>query len=239
MAGFDFDREKLHLSIARIHKGPHSFEIVVDPDLAMDLKHGKAVDIIDVLKSEKVFTDARKGMLASENVMKSVFGTDDPLEVSRTIIKEGEVPVSAAYKERVREEKLKRLMDIIHRNGVDPKTHLPHPMTRIENAFTEARIRIDDNKTAEDQVLEVLKELRVILPIRFETKEIAVKVPAPYAAKSYSVVKGFGTIIKEDWQSDGSWVVVVEMAGGLETDFYDKINSLTHGNVETKVLNTK
>ncbi|MFH0978397.1 MAG: ribosome assembly factor SBDS [Candidatus Woesearchaeota archaeon] len=239
MAGFSFDREKLHLNIARIHKANQTFEIAVDPDLAMELRQGKNVDIIDVLKSEKVFSDVRKGLLASEHVMKSIFGTSDPMEVAKIIIAEGEVPVSAAYKERQKEEKIKRIIDIIHRNGVDPKTHLPHPITRIENAMEEAKVKIDDHKSAEDQVMDILKDLRVVLPIRFEMKEIAVKISPEYAAKSYSTVKSFGTILREDWQSDGSWSVVVEIAGGMESDFYDKINALTHGNVETKVLNTK
>ena len=239
MAGFDFDREKQHLNIARIKKGGNTFEIVVDPDLAMDLKHGKNVDIIDILKSEKVFSDAHKGLLASEHVMKSIFGTADPLDVSRQIIANGEVPVSAAYKERQKEEKRKRILDIIHRNGVDPKTHLPHPMTRLENAMEEAKVRLDENRSAEDQIHDVLRSLQVVLPIRFETKEIAVKIPSPFAHKCQGIVRSFGSIIREDWQTDGSWSIVIELPGGLENDFYDRLNSMTHGGIETRVLKTK
>ena len=45
--------------------------------------------------------------------------------------------------------------------------------------------------------------------------------------------------MKDEWQNDGSWICQVEIPGGLEEDFYDKLNSLTHGSVETKVINTR
>ena len=91
----------------------------------------------------------------------------------------------------------------------------------------------------QEQLQDALKKLRVIMPIKFEVKEIVVKVPAQFAAKSYQVLNSFGTKLKEEWQNDGSLVTVLEIPGGLENDFYDKINSITHGDVETKVLKIK
>ena len=76
-------------------------------------------------------------------------------------------------------------------------------------------------------------------PLQFEIKEIAVKIPADYAAKSYSVLSSFGKKLREDWQTDGSLVVVVEIPGGLEEDFHGKLNALCHGEVESKILNVK
>ena len=107
------------------------------------------------------------------------------------------------------------------------------------NAFEEAKVKIDEYKPAEEQVNDVLKKLRVVLPIKFEIKEISVRIPAEYAVKSYGTVKGFGRMIKEEWLNDGSWSVVVEIPGGLETDFYEKLNKITHGNNEAKVIKMK
>ena len=45
--------------------------------------------------------------------------------------------------------------------------------------------------------------------------------------------------IREDWQTDGSLVVVIEIPGGLEEDFHNKLNSLCHGTIETKILKVK
>ncbi len=239
MVGTTFDKERFSVNLARLKKGNEKFEVVINSDQAIAFKQGKISDIKLALVNEQVFSDAKKGMLASEKLMQSVFKTIEPLKVAEIIIKEGQIQLTEEYRKKKREEKKKRLVEIIHRNGVDPKTHLPHPVTRIEAAFEEAKIKIDDYSSAEDQLQEVLKKLRVILPIKFEVKEISVKISPDYAAKSYSTVKQFGKIIREDWQSDGSWLAVVEMPGGLEEDFYDRINKLTHGNVESKVLRSK
>jgi len=130
-------------------------------------------------------------------------------------------------------------MDIIHRNGVDPKTGNPHPPQRIENAFNQAKVHIDPWKRPEDQVQEILKKIRPVLPISFETKEVEIHIPPEYAAKLYSTVKSYGKILKDDWMNDGSWLCIVEIAAGLQADFFEELNNKTHGNVQTKILKTK
>jgi len=234
-----YDHKKISLNLARLKKAGNNFEIVVDSEKAIDYKQGKAVDLSNVIKDDKIFSDAKKGLVASEHIMQEIFKTSDSLEIAKIILKHGEIQLTAEHRAKQAEEKKRQVIEIIHRNGVDPKTHLPHPVVRIENAMVEAKIHIDPNKRTEEQLQDILKKLRVILPIKFEIKEIAVKIPSEYGAKSYSILKGFGKILREDWQTDGSYVAVLEMPAGLEQDFYDKINSLTHGSVETKVLKTK
>ena len=154
-------------------------------------------------------------------------------------IKKGEIQLTSEYRKKLREQKKKQIIDYIHRNGVDPRTHAPHPPSRIEAAIEEARIHIDEYKPVDRQVSEILKKLTAILPIKFEVKEIAVKISSQYAGKAFSLLSSFGKILKQEWQKDGSLVAVIEMPGGLEEDFHNKINSLTHGNAETKLLKTK
>jgi len=239
MPGMTFDKERISLNLARLKKGGNNFEIDIDCDSAVAFKGGQDIDIRDVLKVEKVFSDAKKGLVASETVMKQLFGTSDPLEVAKIILKEGEIQLTSDYRQKIRDQKKKQIIDLIHRNGADPKTHLPHPIQRIENAMEEAKVHIDEYTPVQKQVQEVLKKIRVVLPIKFEIKEIALKISVEYAPKSFSIVKQFGRIIRDEWQKDGSWVVVVEMPGGLEQDFYDKLNAVCHGNVESKVLHIK
>lgn len=238
-SGFSFDREKVHLNVARLKRDKDIFEVVVDPDLALDFRQGKSISIHDVLKDELVFIEARKGLRASEHRMKEVFGTDDPLEVAKVIITKGEVQETAEHRAKVQEEKRKKIVSTIHRFGVDPRTHLPHPLTRIDTALDEAKVKIDPRRSAEEQVDEILKQLRPILPLKLETKQIEIRIPAQYGAKCYSTVKGWSKILRNDWLSDGSWLGVVELPAGMEQDFYDKLNSMTHGSLQSKVIGTK
>lgn len=236
MARMTFDKERVSLSLAKLKKGSGNFEIAVDPDKALDYRNNKQVDIKDVLVDEKIFSDAKKGMLASENEMKKIFKTAEPLEVAKIILKEGDVHLTADYKAKLLEEKRRKIINIIHANGVDPRTKLPHPRQRIENAFEEAKVRISEHKTAEDQVQDALKALKPILPIRFEVKKVEITLPAKYSGKLHSLARGFAKILKQDWKNDGSVRAVVEVPGGLEPDFYDRLNSFTHGSADAKAL---
>ena len=225
--------------IAKLKAQGHEFEILVDCASAIALKEGKNVDIHDVLAAMQVFSDAHKGLVASETAIKQIFGTNETAEVARQIIQKGEIQLTQEYREKLREDKRKQIIAIIHRNGVDPKTHLPHPPQRIENAFVEARFHADEFTPVQEQVQEALKKLRPILPIKFETKEIALKITPEYAPKCYSTIKQFSTILREEWQTNGNWVAVVEIPGGMESDLYDKLNKICHGNVESKILKVK
>ncbi len=227
-----------HINTARLRKGSDVFEIVIDPEKAVAAKQGKA-DIRDALRVQKVFSDAKKGMLASEHRMQAVFGTADPLEVAKKIISDGNIQVTAEYRQKLMEQKRRQIVDFIRRNGVDPRTHTPHPAQRIEAAMAEAKVKIDEFKPVDQQVQEVLKALRPILPIKFEMKEIELTIPAQYASKAHSMVKTFGRMLKEEWLNDGSWKGTIEVPGGMEQELYDRLNALTHGGLVSRVIKVK
>ncbi|MFH1650347.1 MAG: ribosome assembly factor SBDS [Candidatus Woesearchaeota archaeon] len=234
-----YDTEKAHFDIARLKKMGETFEVVIDPDAAILYKQGKLEDIREVLKSEHVYHDAKDGELASEALMVKVLGTSNELEAAAKILQEGDIQLTAEYREKLRAEKHKRILDIIHTNAIDPKSGLPHPMQRLENAFKEAKVHIDEQKKAEDQVQDILKKLMPVLPIKFAVKDIEVHLPSQYAAKCYGTMGQFGKIKKDSWLNDGSWMGVVEIPAGLQNDFYDALNKQTHGTVDTKVLETR
>jgi len=223
------------INLARLKKGSEVFEIVIDPEKAVAARHGKA-DIRDAVRVPKVFSDAKKGMLASEQRMQALFGTADPLEVAKHILKDGDIQVTAEYRAQLREQKRRQLVEFIRRNGVDPRTHAPHPAQRIEAAMEQAKVRVDEFKPVEQQVQDAIKALRPILPISFEVKRIELTIPAQYAPKAHSAVKQFGKILNEAWQNDGSWRGTLEIPGGMEQELYDKLNALTHGEVIAKVI---
>ena len=231
-----YDKEKISLNVARLRAHGKNFEVVIDPDNAVKYRHGQA-DIRDALKSENIFRDAVKGELASEQDMKEVFGTDDNLIIAGRIINEGSIQVSDEYREKLREEKKKAIIEMILRNGADANTGMPLTATRINNAFREAKISIDIFRKAEEQLGEVISKLRPVLPITFEKKILDIRIPPSNAARLYGFVDSQGRIIDQAWLSDGSWSCRVELAAGMVTGFIDELKSRTHGDVEIKVEN--
>ena len=227
------DREKTKINVARLKRGGETFEVSIDSEKAINFKKGLN-EFDDVLQSEEIWFDAKKGQLASENKLMSIFKTDDKIEIAKTIINEGEIQLTSEYRAKQVEEKKKRIIETIHQNAIDPRTNAPVPISRLENAFKEAKISIDD-RPSDQQVNEILDKLKPILPIKFDVKKIQVIVPANHASKSYHIIKAY-KIIKEEWQKDGGLNVIVELPSAMQNDFFDKINSATHGGVETKEI---
>jgi len=217
---------------ARLEYFGEHFEILVDPDLASDFKRGQNINIEDILVVEEIFKDAKKGDKASEEAMIKAFDTTDHLEVAAAILHKGQIQLTA----QLQEEKRLKVISTITREAINPQTKLPHPARRIEIAMEEAKVRIDPFKSIDEQVNTTLKAIRTKIPIRFEKVKVAIRVPGDFTGKVYGAIPEFGTTTKEEWQQDGSWVAVVEIPGGMQENFYNKLNELTRGQVETKLL---
>jgi ribosome maturation protein SDO1 len=231
-----FEKEHFQINIARLKKGGETFEINIEPDLAIEFKEGNKVDFEDILKSQDIFADAKEGKLASEETMKTVFGTNNSLEVAKIILDKGDIQLTAEHRAKVRERKKKKLINIIYRNAIDPKTNMPHPIQRIENAFEEAKIKFEEFKSVEDQVKDVVKKLQVILPIKFDHKKIEIKLDAAHSHVIYELAKKYGKLVENNWLNDGSWFGVIEIPAGLQNEFFDDLNNKTHGGAITKLI---
>ncbi|HVX03435.1 MAG TPA: ribosome assembly factor SBDS [Nitrososphaera sp.] len=221
-------------TIVRLAIEGDKFELLVKPDPALEYKLGKRADVSSVLVSDEVYSDANKGSRASSEKLMKHFKTTDPAEVAKVILARGELNLTTDQRRKMVEEKRKQIIAYINRSFVDPKSHLPHPITRIEAAMEQARVSIDPHKKAEDQAKDVVDALRAILPLKSETLKLIVKVPPQYAGQSYSVIKPAGELKAEEWQADGSLRVVIEMNAGARGTFIDRLGSVTKGTAEVK-----
>jgi ribosome maturation protein SDO1 len=223
-------------TIARFTKDNEHFEVLVKPEKALQYRMGKISAITEVLVTETTFSDANKGIRVSEEALRKAFGTTEPLKVAETILKRGTIQLTTEQRRKMIESKRKQIIAFISRQSVDPRTNLPHPPLRVEQAMKQIHYSIDPFKPVEEQAKEIIKLLRSILPLKMEKVSVGVHIPAEYAAKAYGTVKGFGTIKREEWRGDGSWRGVLEMPAGLYGPFLEKIGEITKGRAEAKML---
>ncbi len=223
-------------TIARLTKNNEHFEILVKPEKAVDYRNGKISRITEVLAVEFIFADANKGTKVSEEQMRKAFETTDPLKISDTILKNGTIQLTTEQRRKMTEDKRRQIVDFISRQAVDPKTNLPHPPLRIENAMEQIHYSIDAHKSVEEQAREIVKLLRPILPLKIEQISVAVRIPAEYSARTYGALKNFGEIKQEEWRANGSWYGIIEMPAGAYASFLNKLGDVTKGNGEAKIL---
>jgi ribosome maturation protein SDO1 len=216
--------------IARLKKNGHNFEILVDSELAMKMKHGEKIDINDALAVRNIFKDAKKGEVAPD--LYGTFGTENIEEIAKKIIKDGEVQLTAEYKRKLADKKKKEIIGKISDAAMDPRTKLPIPPQRIELAMEQAHINVDPFKPAEEQMKTIVDKLRPILPISFEKKKFDVIIPAAHSGACYGILKKYGKLLKEDWLGSGALHAEIEMPAKMASDFIDELEKKTHGDVQ-------
>ena len=221
---------------ARLAKGSDHFEILVKPQQALDYKLGKQVPMAQVLMIEEIYSDSGKGTRAPTEKLQKHFGTLDPVKIAEEIMKSGELQLTTDQRRQLVEEKRKQIVAFIARNCIDPRTGAPYPPQRVENAMGQIRLSIDPYRSGEEQAKDVIDELRPIIPLKMEQMRISVKVFPEHAARAYNALKSFGTVSREDWQSDGSLVAIVEMPAGMYGSFIDRLGKMTQGTIQAKVL---
>ena len=221
---------------ARLETHGTRFEILVRSELAWKVRSGKSLDLHDALAGDFVYKDAKKGLKASEDLVLKVFGTGDIYKVAEEILKRGEIQLTSEQRRELADNKRKQIVNFITRNAIDPKTGLPHPATRIELAMEEARISVDPFKDADAQAMDVIKELRPLLPLKIAQLLVDVKIPPAYASRTIGILQKLGTVKQTDWRTDGSLQATMEIPAGTRGSLIEKVNEATRGEAEIQIL---
>lgn len=215
------------------------FELIVNPELALKYKMGlldESVTIEEILEVDEIFQNASKGERAPDEILEHSFQTKDFNEIVEKILTKGDLNLTTEQRQAFFEKKRKQIINILAKTCVNPKTRTPHPPTRIENAMKEAKVMIDPTKSAEDQLKQIISDLRRVIPISMETVKLGVKIPPEFTGKAFGEIKRKGEIEKDEWQKDGSWIAVVTVAAGVQGEFMEMIQGLTKGRSEIKVI---
>ena len=219
---------------ARIKVKGKQYELSVDLDEALKVKAGKG-DIMSAAQGKAIFYDLKKGNTASTADLTDAFGTTEFYEIAKKIITSGEVQKTQEFRDAEREAKVKQLVDMIVRNAVDQHGR-PYTSDRIIRALDEAHYNID-NRSPEQQLHDAIHKMKEIIPIKLEVKRIRLTIPAMYTGNVYGMLKDIKE--SEEWLNNGDLSAIVNIPAGLQLDFYDKLNSVTHGAVRSEDLPEK
>lgn len=212
------------------------FEIMVKPDLALDYKLGKKKDISAVLVSDEIYTDSGKGTRPSTEKLFRAFKTEDPTAIAEIIMQKGDLNLTTDQRRKMMEDKKKQIVTYIAKTYVDPKTHLPHPPLRIEQAIKDARVSVDPQKSVDEQVKDIVEQLRSIIALKTESLQLEIIIPAQFASQSYAVLKSVGSLKSEEWQNNGSLKAILEIPAAARPNVIDRLGSITKGSASVEVV---
>jgi len=222
--------------VCRLKRGDKEFEILVDPDKALKFRKDKKISLDDILAVSGIYYDVRKGESIPKEELQKNFGTVDTKKIANIILEKGDIQFTTEQRRKFVEDKTKEIANIISRRGINPQTNLPHPPQRILNAMEQISIHIDPFLDVNVQVDKIVKDLKVILPIKFESVKVQIKIPSQYAGRAYSEIKRLFGDSDEKWLNDGSLQLTVQTPAGIELELLEKVGSLTKGNFTSKVI---
>jgi len=211
-------------------KGKH-YEINVDLDEALKVKNGEG-DVNSALQSPNIFYDLKKGTIASQTDLQDAFKTTDIYEIAKQIITKGEVQKTQAFRDEEREKKVKQVVNLIVVNATDQNGR-PYTEERIKSAIDEVHYSFD-NRPAEKQMHDVLEKLKELIPIKIEKKRIKLIIPAQYTGQVYGHIQEYKE--SEEWLPNGNLQATLNIPAGLIMDFYDKVNSIAHGAIQSEEI---
>ena len=221
---------------ARFETGGNRFEILIDPEAAQQYKEGEEIDWEEAIAADGIWNDSSKGDRAPEKLVNDTFGSLDLIDIYKKILAEGSIQLTSQQKKEMVEQKRKRIISHIAANAMNPQTGGPHPPQRIENAIEEIRYSVDPIESDEKQIEKIVSKIKLLIPISFDKIRVAVKIPAIYVGKCYGQLSGLGNIESEEYQKDGSWIGIIEMAAAAQTKLEDLLGSVTKGTAEIKAL---
>jgi len=222
-------------TVRLVVEGQH-FEVLVNPDAALSFKQGKNVEPSQVLVMDEVYADSNKGLRVGSEKLRKYFNTDDEAKAALEVLRRGELNLTQEQRRRLTDEKRRAIIATISKTFVDPKTMLPHPPLRVDQAMQEARIAVDPFQDANEQMKLVVEKLRSILPLKSEKVKLLVKVSPQYTGQTIGILKNFGDILKEDWGSDGTLSAIVEIPAGGQPGLLDRLGSVTKGAAQVTVV---
>jgi ribosome maturation protein SDO1 len=218
---------------ARIKKAGKEFEIIVNMEKALAFRKGENVIVNEFLEIDQIFSDSKKGFKAAENDLIKAFGTADPEEIAKKIIKEGEILLTQDYRDEQQEKRVNQVVDFLAKNAIDSQSGRPHTPDRIKSALEQAHVNIK-NVPMEEQINEIIGKISSIIPIRIETKKVKLLIPAIHTGRAYGIIAPYKA--EENWLNNGALEVIVNVPAGMIIDFYEKLNSVTHGAIVSEEL---
>jgi ribosome maturation protein SDO1 len=202
----------------------------------MKMRRNQPTSISEIIRDTKIWTDLKKGMKAGNDEMMNAFGTNDFSAIVERIVRKGEIEVTQEFRDEEIETRRKQIVDFLIRNAVDARTGRPFTPDIIDSALKQVGARID-KQSVERQIPNLIEKIRTIIPLKIETKKIRIVVPAVHTGRVYGIVQEYKE--KEEWLNNGDLELILNIPVGMQTDFYDKLNGITHGSAITQEITEK
>jgi ribosome maturation protein SDO1 len=165
----------------RYEKNKNKFEVLVDFDKLNEFrKNTEEISVYDVLADSKVFSDQKKGKIASTEDLKKAFLDMDEEEILKEILIKGDCQIPSSFLNKLREEKKKQVINYICENAINPLNKSKYTLSMIESEIEKIRYNFDSQRDFTNQAEEVIVLLKKSMAITISRLVLELSVPPQY-----------------------------------------------------------
>jgi len=222
------------MQVVHYKVGKVNFEIGTKRGAVTAYKLDKSKGLKNVLDSEIIWKDIKKGDRASSAELMTAFKTDDVMKVAEVIIEKGELQLTDQERKEILTKRRNEIVNYIHKYYADPKTKLPHPIIRIDAALNEAKARIDPDLPTEKQVTEIMKTLITIIPCKKMEIPGIVIIPIVHHKQASVIIKKYAKVSGER-KIDDSCTFNISCVPGDCQQLITELNAVTKGECDIQL----
>ncbi|KAJ2161704.1 hypothetical protein GGF46_001297 [Coemansia sp. RSA 552] len=149
-----------NVSIVRLRKGGKRFEVACYKNKVSEWRTGVEKDIDEVLQIHQVYMNVSKGEVAKTEVLQKCFKTDDVNKVIGEILRKGEQQVSDKERHHQLDNMYRDIATVVVEMCINPETKQQYTVTMVEKAMADIHYSINTNRSAKQQALDVIRQLR-------------------------------------------------------------------------------
>jgi len=118
---------------------------------------------------------------------------------------------------------------------MDPKSKTMIPLTRIDLALTELKIKIDPDQPVEKQIQDIIKRLPEVMPIKRSEITGVISTTYQYLAQVTGILKKYNVVVQGETYTSEGCDYTVSMVPGDYDKITSELSSSTKGNFDFNI----
>ncbi|EFN62984.1 Ribosome maturation protein SBDS [Camponotus floridanus] len=227
-----------NVAVVRMKKGGKRFEIACYKNKVISWRNKLEKDIDEVLQTHTIFTNVSKGQVAKKEDLVKAFGIDDQTEICKQILAKGELQVSDKERHLALDSMFKDIATTVASKCINPETKHPYPVSMIENAMREEiHFSVKPNRNAKQQALDVISQLKEVMPLERAQMRLRIVIPEKEARKLKDKIVKFITKMETEKWENGSLTITCLIDPGQYRGIDETVRSETKGTALLELVN--
>lgn len=221
--------------IIRYKKGNLEVEALVEyKSLAQYLEKEEDrqdISIYDIFADTKIFSDSKKGLVTDSDTLQKLFPNKNEEEILKEIALNGDAQIPTSYLNELRDTKKDLIINYLTNQTINPQTKHRYTTAMLKDEIDNLKISILPFRNHIKQAEDVFKQLKLKIPIKFDSTIIIVQVESQYAGVLIKPVREFGTVEKQFYDDTGNLHMHIKVPTGRVDETIDFLKDKTRGSV--------